>query len=42
MRHTFPAVRLRLLRHGLLRVLGLRLLYQRLLVLVFPIDLVHL
>lgn len=41
MRHTVPAGRLRLLRHGLLRVLGLGLLDQRLLVLVFPVDLVH-
>jgi hypothetical protein len=42
LRHTVPAGRLRLWRHGLLRELRLRLLYQELLVFVFPIDLIHL
>lgn len=41
LQHTVPAGRLRLWRHGLLRELRLRLLYQRLLVFVFPIDLVQ-
>lgn len=41
MRHTVPAGSFRLRRHRLLRVLGLGLLYQRLLVLVFAVDLVH-